>query len=45
MLDLTALARDGISTFGFVLTPLKVVGATGVPVRPVALVEADEGDA
>ena len=28
----------GISEFLFVVTPLKVVGATGVPVRPVAVV-------
>lgn len=39
VLDLTALARDGVSEFLFVLTPLKVVGATGIPVRPVAVVE------
>ena len=33
------LAGDGISEFLFVLTPLKIVGATGVPVRPVAVVK------
>jgi kynurenine formamidase len=38
VLNLTELARDGVSEFLFVLTPLKVVGATGVPVRPVAVV-------
>jgi kynurenine formamidase len=38
VLDLTALARDGVSEFLFVLTPLKIVGATGTPVRPVAVV-------
>jgi len=38
MLDLSALARDRVYEFLFVLTPLKVVGATGVPVRPVAVV-------
>jgi kynurenine formamidase len=37
MLDLEPLAADGVSEFLFVLTPLKVVGATGVPVRPVAV--------
>jgi kynurenine formamidase len=34
---LSDLARDGVHEFLFVLTPLKVVGATGVPVRPIAL--------
>ncbi len=38
VLNLTELARDGVSEFLFVVTPLKVVGATGVPVRPVAVV-------
>ena len=39
VLDLTELATAGAAEFLFVLTPLKVVGATGVPVRPVAVVE------
>ncbi len=38
VLNLTRLAEEGISEFLFVVTPLKVVGATGVPVRPVAVV-------
>lgn len=38
VLDLSSLAAAGVSEFLFVLTPLKVVGATGVPVRPVAVV-------
>jgi kynurenine formamidase len=38
VLNLTELARDGVNEFLFVVTPLKVVGATGIPVRPVALV-------
>jgi len=38
VLNLTDLATAGISEFLFVVTPLKVVGATGVPVRPVAVV-------
>ena len=38
VMDLSELAGDRVSEFLFVLTPLKVVGATGVPVRPVALV-------
>jgi kynurenine formamidase len=37
-LRLTQLAEEGISEFLFVLTPLKVIGATGVPARPVAVV-------
>jgi len=37
MLDLTELARDKVYEFLFVLTPLRVVGATGIPVRPVAV--------
>lgn len=38
MLDLTALAAAGASEFLFVLAPLKLVGATGSPVRPLAVV-------
>jgi len=37
-LNLAELARDLISTFLFVLTPIRAVGATGIPVRPVAIV-------
>jgi kynurenine formamidase len=37
-MDLTELANEQIWEFLFILTPLKVVGATGVPVRPVAVV-------
>lgn len=40
MLDLEELARDGIKSFLFVLAPLKLVGATGSPVRPLAVVDA-----
>jgi kynurenine formamidase len=40
MLDLEALARDGVHAFLFVALPLKIVGATGSPVRPIALVMA-----
>ncbi len=38
VLNLTELARAQVAEFLFVLTPLKIVGATGVPVRPVAVV-------
>jgi len=34
------LAEAGIYEFLFVLAPLRIVGATGSPVRPLALVEA-----
>ena len=37
-LDLTELARGKISEFLFVLTPLKMTGGTGSPVRPIAVV-------
>ena len=40
VLDLEELARDGVHEFLFVCSPLKMVGATGSPVRPLALVEA-----
>jgi kynurenine formamidase len=37
-LNLDMLARDVVSTFLFIVTPIKVVGATGIPVRPVGVV-------
>lgn len=37
-LVLDALVRDGVSTFCLLLLPVKFKGATGCPVRPVALV-------
>ena len=39
VLDLEELARDRVYEFLFVASPLKLVGATGSPVRPLALVE------
>lgn len=39
LMNLSDLASDAVYEFLFVLTPLKVVGATGVPVRPIALAE------
>lgn len=36
-LDLAALASDRVAEFGFVALPLKLVGATGSPIRPVAV--------
>lgn len=40
VLDLEGLAADQVDEFMFVLTPLKIVGGTGSPVRPIAVVEA-----
>ena len=39
VMDLEALARDRVHEFRFIAAPLKMVGATGSPVRPLALVE------
>jgi kynurenine formamidase len=36
-LDLDALSRDRCYEFAFICAPLKLVGATGSPVRPIAL--------
>jgi len=33
-----ALVRDGISTFCFILLPIKFKGATGSPAMPVAVI-------
>ncbi|HVA36416.1 MAG TPA: cyclase family protein [Candidatus Dormibacteraeota bacterium] len=38
VLDLEQLARDRVYEFLFVCSPLKLVGATGSPVRPLAVV-------
>lgn len=40
MLDLEGLAAAGIHEFLFVLAPLKLVGATGSPARPLAVVSS-----
>jgi kynurenine formamidase len=39
-LDLEELAAAGVHEFAFVLAPLALVGATGSPVRPLAVVPA-----
>jgi kynurenine formamidase len=39
VLDLERLSADGVYEFTFVLSPLRLVGATGSPVRPLALVD------
>lgn len=36
-LDLEALARERIYEFAFVAAPLKIEGASGAPIRPIAL--------
>lgn len=40
VLDLEELAAEGIKEFLFILSPLKIVGATGSPVRPLAVIDA-----
>jgi kynurenine formamidase len=40
LLDLEELAAEGVKAFLFVLAPLKLVGATGSPVRPLAVIDA-----
>jgi kynurenine formamidase len=40
MLDLEGLAAAGVNHFCFVAAPLKIIGATGSPIRPLALVDA-----
>ncbi len=39
VMNLAELAAAGVSEFLFVLAPLKIVGGTGSPVRPLAVVE------
>lgn len=38
-MKLDELARDGVREFLFVASPLNIVGATGSPIRPLAIVE------
>jgi kynurenine formamidase len=40
-LDLEELAAAGVAEFTFVLIPLNILGATGSPVRPLAVVPRD----
>ena len=40
MLNLEGLAAENVSEFLFTLAPLKLVGATGSPVRPLAVIDA-----
>ena len=41
-LDLEELADAAVREFTFVLSPLKLVGGTGSPARPLAIVTAGE---
>jgi kynurenine formamidase len=43
-MNLEELAADGVHEFTFVLTPLPLVGATGSPLRPLALVSMAVAD-
>jgi kynurenine formamidase len=40
VLDLEAIAAAGVGEFVFVVSPLKLTGGTGSPVRPIAIVDA-----
>ncbi len=37
LLWLEDLARDGVHEFAFITSPLKLRGATGSPIRPIAV--------
>jgi kynurenine formamidase len=39
VMDLSGLATAGVHEFAFIIAPLKVVGGTGSPVRPLAVVQ------
>lgn len=39
VMDLTALAATGVHEFAFVASPLRIRGATGSPLRPLALLD------
>jgi kynurenine formamidase len=39
VMDLSRLAATGVFDFAFLAIPLKIVGATGSPVRPIALLD------
>jgi kynurenine formamidase len=39
VLDLEAIAAAGVAEFVFVVSPLKLTGGTGSPVRPIAIVD------
>ena len=39
VMNLTALAAAGVHEFLFIASPLKIVGGTGSPVRPIAVID------
>jgi kynurenine formamidase len=39
-LNLEAASAEGLTEFLFVMAPLRIVGGTGSPIRPVAVVGA-----
>jgi len=39
VMNLSPLAESGAGEFGFIAAPLKLVGATGSPIRPLALID------
>ncbi len=41
-MSLEALSARGVNDFLFVLSPLKILGATGSPVRPLAVISTNE---
>lgn len=43
-MNLEAIAADGVREFTLVLAPLPLVGATGSPVRPLAVISGAEAD-
>ena len=43
-MNLEDIARDGVREFTLVLAPLPLVGATGSPVRPLAVVSEERND-
>lgn len=43
-MNLAELARDGIEEFFFMATPLRIAGATGSPIRPIAIVSEEEDE-
>ena len=43
-MNLESIASDGVREFTLVLAPLPLMGATGSPLRPLAVVDALEGD-
>ncbi len=44
ILDLEGIGEAGVHEFCLVLAPLKIVGGTGAPIRPLAVVDATSSD-